>query len=201
MFHVSRQWRLFLLLPILLLEARAQTLTTVSDTVYQADGSPAQGTLLISWPAFTTAGGVAVAPGATSVTLGTGGTLSVALVPNQGATPVNTVYTVVYQLSDIVKTEYWSVPTTSPTNLAAVRITLGATSAASQMVTQQYVEAAVAGKANDSAVVHLAGNETITGAKQFSASPSFPTPVQSTDAANKAYVDTSVQNVGGGGPY
>jgi len=142
-----------------------------------------------------------VAPGTTSATLGAGGSLSVALVPSQGATPVNTVYTVVYQLSDMVKTEYWSVPTTSPTNLATVRITLGATSAASQMVTQQYVEAAVAGKANDSAVVHLAGSETITGLKQFSASPSFPTPVQSTDAANKAYVDSSVQNVGGGGPY
>ncbi len=202
MFHVSRRWRLFLLVPVLLLEALAQApTTTISDTVYQADGTPAQGILLISWPAFTSAGGQAVAPGTTSVTLGAGGSLSVALVPNQGATPANTVYTVVYQLSAMVKTEYWSVPTTSPTNLATVRITLGATSAASQMVTQQYVEAAVAGKANDSAVVHLAGSETITGVKQFSVSPSFPMPVQSTDAANKAYVDSSVQNVGGGGPY
>lgn len=29
--------------------------TTVSDTVYRADGSPASGTLLITWPAFTAA--------------------------------------------------------------------------------------------------------------------------------------------------
>jgi len=101
MFHVSRRWRLFLLVPVLLLEAMAQApTTTIRDTVYQADGSPAQGTLLISWPEFTTVGGVAVAPGTTSATLGAGGSLSVALVPSQGATPVNTVYTVVYQLSE-----------------------------------------------------------------------------------------------------
>ena len=203
MLYVSREWRLFLLVPFLLLQARAQapTLTTINDTVYRADGAPAAGTLLISWPEFTTAGGQPVAAGTTSVTLGVGGSLSVALVPNQGATPATTVYTVVYQLTDIVKTEYWSVPASSPTNLATVRVTLGATGAASQMVTQQYVEAAVASKANDSSVVHLAGSETITGTKQFSAPPSLPAPVQGTDGANKAYVDNAVQNVGGGGPY
>ena len=204
MLCLSRLWRLFLLAPMLLSAAFAQApppKTTISDTIYRADGASAQGTLLISWPGFTTAGGQAVAAGTTSTTLGAGGALSVALVPTQGATPANTVYTVVYQLSDMVKTEYWLVPTTSPANLAAVRVTLGASSAASQMVTQQYVEAAVSGKANDSSVVHLAGNETITGAKQFSVAPAFPAPVQPADAANKAYVDSAVQNVGGSGPY
>lgn len=75
-------------------------LTTINDVVYLADGMPAQGVLLISWPEFTTASGQAVAAGTTSVTLGAGGALSVNLVPNQNATPANTVYTVVYQLSD-----------------------------------------------------------------------------------------------------
>jgi hypothetical protein len=37
------------------------TLTSVIDTVYQADGSAAQGVLVITWPAFVTAGGTAVA--------------------------------------------------------------------------------------------------------------------------------------------
>lgn len=76
------------------------TMTTVSDTVYRADGTPAGGTLLISWPAFSTAGGQAVAAGNISVTLGSGGSLNVNLVPNADATPPNTVYTVVYQLND-----------------------------------------------------------------------------------------------------
>jgi hypothetical protein len=49
---------LFLLLPAMVaLAVSAQTLptTTISDTVYRADGTPAGGTLLISWPEFTTA--------------------------------------------------------------------------------------------------------------------------------------------------
>jgi hypothetical protein len=74
--------------------------TTISDTVYRADGTPAAGTLLISWPAFTTAAGVPVAAGGTSVTIGNGGAISVALVSNAGATPAGTLYSVVYRLSD-----------------------------------------------------------------------------------------------------
>jgi trimeric autotransporter adhesin len=95
--------RLFLLLALLAavaVWAQAPPLTTVQDTVYRADGTPAQGTLLISWPAFTTANGQAVASGSTSTILGAGGALSVALVANTNATPVNTLYTVVYQTDD-----------------------------------------------------------------------------------------------------
>jgi hypothetical protein len=94
---------LFYLPPILLaLAVSAQTLptTTINDTVYRADGTPAEGTLLISWPEFTTAALGAVAAGNTSVTLGAGGALSVGLVSNANATPANTIYTVVYQLDD-----------------------------------------------------------------------------------------------------
>jgi hypothetical protein len=92
---------LFLLLPALVaLAVSAQTLptTTINDTVYRADGTPAGGTLLISWPEFTTAAQGAVAAGNTSVTLGAGGALSVGLVSNANATPANTVYSVVYPL-------------------------------------------------------------------------------------------------------
>lgn len=44
----------------------------------------------------------------------------------------------------------------------------------------------------DSAVVHKAGSETITGTKTFSVSPVVPNPTGSTQAANKNYVDTVV---------
>src|SRR5579864_4548226 len=104
MFDARRPYGwLFLLLPVLAaLAVSAQTLptTTISDTVYRADGTPAGGTLLISWPEFTTAALGAVAAGNTSVTLGAGGSLSVGLVSNANATPANTIYTVVYQLDD-----------------------------------------------------------------------------------------------------
>jgi hypothetical protein len=193
---------LFLLLPALVaLAVSAQTLPTtmINDIVYRADGTPAGGTLLISWPEFTTAAGGAVAAGNTAAVLGTGGALSVGLVANANATPANTVYTVVYQLNDgTEKTEYWVVPTTSPTTISAVRTILGAGNSASQMATQQYVNAALAAKANDVAVVHLNGTETIIGAKQFTVAPGLPTPTHPTDAANKLYVDNSVQNVGNG---
>ena len=61
MLHVGRpQWRLFCLVWGCALTAtqamvQSSVLTTVSDTVSRADGSPASGILLISWPAFTTA--------------------------------------------------------------------------------------------------------------------------------------------------
>ncbi|MFC8008939.1 hypothetical protein [Streptomyces cinereoruber] len=45
-------------------------------------------------------------------------------------------------------------------------------------------------KANDNAVVHLTGNETVAGVKTFSSSPIVPTPTTSTEAANKTYVDS-----------
>jgi len=39
--------------------AHAVPVCTVSDIVYRGDGTPAQGTLVISWPAFTSAEAVA----------------------------------------------------------------------------------------------------------------------------------------------
>jgi len=166
--------------------------TTVADTVYRADGTTAQGVLIITWPAFVTASGVAVAGGETSTTLGTNGALSVALVPNAGVTPANVYYTVVYQIGPgEVKTEFWLVPTTSPVNLAGVRTTPGS-GIAGQPVSVQYVNSELA------TVVHLAGTETITGTKAFSASPTVPTPTSTGQVANKDYVDQSVTNLGSG---
>jgi len=77
-------------------------LTSVIDTVYMANGNPAAGVLVITWPAFVAADGTAVAPGAWDVTLGTNGALNVSLAPNVNATPLNTYYTVVYQLQPAV---------------------------------------------------------------------------------------------------
>src|SRR5438094_7402330 len=79
----------------------------------------------------------------------------------------------------------------------SVRSTPGS-GTASAIVSRQYVDTIVAGKANDAAVVHLGGNEIIEGSKQFSAPPSVPTPLLATEAANKAYVDSAVTAVGSG---
>jgi hypothetical protein len=178
--------------------ADTPAMTTISDTVYRADGTPASGTLLISWPAFTTAAGTPVAAGSKSVTIATGGAVSVALVPNASASPAGTLYSVVYRLSDgTTSSEYWSVGSASPATIASVRTTPGSGTAI-QMVTRQYLDSAVAAKANDAAVIHSSGNESINGAKAFMAPPSVPAPILPADAANKAYVDAAVSAVGSG---
>src|SRR5271169_3181284 len=173
-------------------------LTSVIDTVYMADGTAAQGILVVTWPAFVAANGTAVAAGALDVTLGTNGALNVALAANAGANPPGVYYTVVYQLGPgEVRTEYWVVPTSSPATLAEVRTTPGSGTAA-QPVSIQYVNTELAAKANDNAVVHLTGTETVTGAKSFVVPPNVPTPVNSGDVTNKGYVDSSIANVGAG---
>ncbi|HXJ90785.1 MAG TPA: hypothetical protein VMS18_28505 [Candidatus Binatia bacterium] len=172
--------------------------TTVADTVYLADGTPASGNLIISWPSFVTTSGTAVASGSTAVTLGAKGALNVALVPNAGATPAGVYYSVVYQIGPgQVKTEYWVVPTASPASLATVRMTPGSGLAA-QPVSMQYVNSALATKADDTSVVHLNGSETISGTKTFASAPDVPAPSGTASVANKAYVDQAVANVGAG---
>lgn len=49
----------------------------------------------------------------------------------------------------------------------------------------------LAAKANDNNVVHLSGNQTISGIKTYNSSPVVPTPLSNTQAANKAYVDST----------
>lgn len=90
----------FFLLLTGILHGQGPATTVVSDVVFRADGTPAAGTLLISWPSFVTANGEAVAAGTKSVTLGPQGALSVALIPNTGVTPANVLYSVVFHLDD-----------------------------------------------------------------------------------------------------
>jgi len=180
------------------LQAQGPALTTISGTVYRADGSGASGAALISWLSFQTVEGDAVAAGNLAVTIGPLGAFTAQLVPNVGASPAGTYYVVVLQLDDgTVRTEYWAVPATSPTTIAAVQTTPG-TGLGNLAVTQGYVDAAVANRALDATVVHLAGSETITGTKQFAVPPALPAPAGANDAANKSYVDAAVANVGSG---
>ena len=180
------------------LYAQGPSLTTISDTVYRADGTAASGTALISWPSFQTAEGNAVAAGNLAVPIGPEGLFSAQLFPNVGATPAGTYYVVVFQLDDgTVRTEYWSVSATSPTTIAAVLTTPG-TGLGNLAATQPYVDAAVANRALDATVVHLAGTETVTGTKHFTVPPALPPPAGANDAANKGYVDAAVATVGSG---
>src|SRR5579883_651260 len=95
-------WRLFYLLVSIFLmvlstmhlQAQTPATTQINDIVYRADGTPAGGTLLISWPAFTSADQKPVAAGSMSVSIGDAGRVNLNLIPNQGATPAGTFYKV-----------------------------------------------------------------------------------------------------------
>ena len=173
----------------------APATTRVSDTVYRADGTPASGMVLISWPAFTTSEAKPVAAGTKSVTLGSGGALAVDLVPNTGATPTGSYYQVVFQLDSLVRTEYWLVGSASPTSISAVR-TIPGSGGAAPLASKQYVDEAVAvNKAYvDTAVANVGSGsyvskngDAMTGPLTLAADPSAPA-----QASTKRYVDTAL---------
>lgn len=118
--------------------------TVVSDVVYRADGSPAKGTLLISWPAFSTANGEAVAAGQMSAQIVAGGAVSIPLIPNTGSTPKSS-YHVTLKLDDgTTSEEYWTVPNAGTTTIAAIRSKVAPAAVAQQFVGRDYVDTAVA---------------------------------------------------------
>jgi trimeric autotransporter adhesin len=174
--------------------------TTVTDTIYRADGTVAGGSVIVSWPAFTTALGQTVAAGNTSATLSSSGVLSVQLAPNAGATPLGTYYTVVYHLDDgSVNSEYWVVPaSTTPVHTSAVRSSVLPTAVAMQTVSKSYVDtaiaAAVAGAPLDSTNPYvLKEGDTMTGPLVLSGDPTAPA-----QAATKNYVDVNVAGLASG---
>lgn len=198
-------WRLLAVLvsSMLAASAGAQSLatTTVEDTVYRADGTPAAGSAVISWGAFTTAAGAEVQAGSTTTTLSADGVLDVGLAPNAGAVPMGSYYSVVFHLADgTVQREYWVVPVTvaggGPVHLASVRNQVLPTAIAMQSVTKSYVDAAIAraqlAPLDSSPYVEKSG-DTMTGPLVLPGDPSTPQ-----QAADKSYVDTSVSAVQSG---
>ena len=159
------------------------TTTTVEGTVYLADGSVASGTLIVSWPAFSTAANQAVAAGSISTTINANGYVSLQLAPNSGAYPAGTYYTAVYHLSDgTVSREYWVVPAVASVTISSVRAQLAPATVAVQPVSKSYVDTSIAAITGN--YVPLAGG-TMTGALQLSGDPA-----SENQAATKHYVDT-----------
>jgi hypothetical protein len=177
--------------------------TLVSDTVYSADGTPASGTLLVSWPGFVTAAGTNVPAGSTATTLGAGGALRIALIPNAGSTPMGSYYTVVYHLSDGTSTrQYWVVPVLPAGGAGSVTVsTISSTvlpaSVAMQTVSKAYVDTAiavaVAGHPLDSSPYVVKTGDTMTGPLVLPGDPTSPL-----QASEKQYVDEQVAGVAAG---
>jgi hypothetical protein len=192
---VERRYTLAALAPPARLNAfdgSGPTLCQIVDTVYRADGTPAQGTIVILWPAFTTAAGQPIAPGMLTVQLGPQGQFNASLAPNAGATPAGTYYRVTYKLDDgSTSSEYWVVPATTTTTIGAIRSVLVPVTQAAQFLTRAYA---------DANYMNLTASQTAAGVKTFTSSPSVPTPQNPNDAANKSYVDANSGSANLGAP-
>jgi hypothetical protein len=97
-------------------------LTTIQDTLFQADGTRYNGTLTISWVTFDTTNIGTIVQQSKSVAV-VNGNLLVELVPNATAQPPANLYTVFYQSDGREQfTETWTVPvSTVPLTVAVVR--------------------------------------------------------------------------------
>jgi hypothetical protein len=165
--------------------AQAVSTTTVQGTVYLANGQPGAGTLVVSWPAFTTAAGQAVAADSTTVTIATDGFVSINLAPNLGATPAGEYYTAIFYMSDgTVSTQYWVVPAAAQASLAQVQAQLMPAAQAVQTVSKSYVDQSIAELEGS---LLTASGGTLTGPLYLNADPTQPM-----QAATKHYVDTQV---------
>jgi hypothetical protein len=176
--------------------------TTVQDTVYRADGTPAGGSVVVTWGAFTTVNGEAVAAGTAAATIGAGGALSIALAPNAGSVPMGSYYTAVFHLNDGTTTrEYWAVPVTvaggGPVKLAAISTQVLPASVAMQTVSKAYVDNAIAAAQLDvpfdATPYVLKDGDTMTGPLNLPADPVSPT-----QAADMHYVDANIAAVSSG---
>ena len=181
--------------------AAAQVATTaIQDTVYRADGTPASGSVVVSWPAFTTAGGQAVAAGNTSVTLGPNGALSLALTANVGATPDGSYYTAVLHLNDgTTSQQYWVVPVSpTPVTLATIESQVLPTSVAMQTASRAYVDAKVAAVTGTTTTGSTITYVPTTGGTMTGPLVLPGDPVTPNQAADKHYVDTNITAVTAG---
>jgi hypothetical protein len=177
-----------LLLALLPRAAFAIATTTVQGTIYRADGSVASGTLLLSWPAFTTAANEAVASGSIKVAIGQDGSVNLSLAPNAGASPDGSYYTAVYHLNDgSTSTEYWTVPSAANTSIASIRARIMPAVMAMQSVSKQYVDNSVTFAA--SGFLSLKGGSML-GPLTLSTDPTL---VQ--QAATKHYVDQAASSL------
>ena len=101
--------------------------TTIQDTLFKADGTPFNGSVVVTWNNFQTQDAAAIGQQTATFPI-VNGAVFVQLAPNTNAIPVNN-YTANYESDGLVQfTEIWAVPpSTTPLRLAAVRVVNGAT--------------------------------------------------------------------------
>ena len=168
--------------------AQSFSTTTVQGTMYLANGQAASGTLRVSWPAFTTANGQAVASGSSTQTIAPDGFVSLNLAPNLGATPAGLFYTAIFYMSDgTTDTQYWVVPAAAQAALAQVQSQVMPAAQAVQAVSKAYVDQSISTLSQS---MLTASGGTLSGPLYLNVDPTQPM-----QAADKHYVDSAVSQV------
>ncbi|MFZ1084518.1 MAG: hypothetical protein WAN35_06100, partial [Terracidiphilus sp.] len=163
-------------------KAQAFSTTTIQGTVYLANGQPGSGTVVVSWPSFTTASGQLVAADSTTIAIAPDGFISVNLAPNLGSTPAGQYYTAVYYMSDgSTSTEYWVVPAAAQATLGQIQAQIMPAAQAVQAASKAYVDEAIA---ELSGSLLTASGGTLSGPLTLCCDPTQPL-----QAADKHYVD------------
>ena len=163
--------------------AQLQT-TQITDTVFNADGSYATGTINVSWSNFITAAGNSVPAGKLTITIGDKGAVSFTLAPNANAAPAGSYYTATYMTSNgTPDKEYWVVPNVPTTTIAAIQSAVVPASVAAQTMTSAQVTALIGG------YLPLNGG-SLTGSLQLQADPT-----SAMQAATKNYVDNAIASM------
>ena len=118
-------WLLTLAIALIALGRDAQAIqkTQVQDTLFNADGSTAQGAVTIEWKGFTAADGSTITTNSLKVRI-IHGVLLTDLVPNENATPAGTTYQATYLFNNGTRfVENWVIPDSStPVSVSDIRI-------------------------------------------------------------------------------
>lgn len=112
-----------LLLSLMVASMANAAVTIITDTVYRADNTLANGFIQISWQAFRNSSGQFIPAGNIRNVPINSGLFTVQLEPNTSGTPSGTSYTVVYQITGASPTTWrWYVPeSTTPVGLNTVQ--------------------------------------------------------------------------------
>ena len=104
-------------------DAHAIPRTRIQDTLFNADGSTAQGSVTIKWKGFTASDGSTITTNSLKIRI-VQGVLLTDLVPNENATPAGTKYTATYLFNNGTRfVENWVVPeSATPVSVSDIRI-------------------------------------------------------------------------------
>lgn len=97
-------------------------MTTIQDTVTYADGTVAEGAIVLTWPPFVAAVGTSVMGGQQAFVIAPDGTISIRCFPTSNALPQPVYYIASYRLNKgPVYDEYWVVPPLPVVSIGAIR--------------------------------------------------------------------------------